>query len=159
MAKSFDTLRGDPGWRPSDFTGSVLDDEPELGQEYDRRRRPKIDVPGFPQFDHSVYPIPDADWEALGPRAREILEQLLPEFAGRFAQAALHYGDNNADNLGPAGQFADIWRKIGPLRRALWDGEELTRESAEVILFDLIGHCLLTIGMLRREVDRRGAGS
>lgn len=113
---------------------------------------------GFPQFDHSIYPIPDEDWGNLGPRALEILQELVPEFAGRFAQAALHYGDNNADNLGPAGQFADIWRKIGPLRRALWDGEDLTRESPEEILMDLVGHCLLTIGMLRRKVDRRGLG-
>lgn len=120
------------------------------------RDRPE---PTFPKFDHSIYPIPDYDWECLGPNAREILEQILPEFAGRFAQASLHYGDSNADALGSAGQFADIWRKIGPLKRALWEGKKLTREDPEVILFDLIGHCLLTIGMLRREVDRRGADS
>jgi len=110
----------------------------------------------FPEFDHSLYPIPDEDWEALGGRAKVILEQLLPEFAGRFAQKSIHYGDANPDNLGPAGQFSDIWRKIGPLRRALWEGKELTQEDPETILFDLIGHCLLTIEMIRRGVERRG---
>jgi len=93
----------------------------------------------------------------LGPNARHILDQILPEFVGRFAVASLHYGDGNADNLGPAGQFADIWRKIGPLRRALWEGQDLTREEPEEICMDLIGHCLLTIGMLRREVPNSGA--
>ena len=117
---------------------------------------PKTEVLGFPQFDHSVYPIPDADWDRLGPRALAILEELLPEFAGRFAKKSIHYGDGNPDNLGPAGQFSDIWRKVWPLKRALWEGEELGEESPEVILFDLVGRCLLTIGMLRRKVDRRG---
>lgn len=140
---NFDTMQ-DPGWRESDFTHSY---------------RPRDAAITFPKFDHSVYPIPDADWEALGSRALDILQEFVPEFAGRFAAKSLHYGDASPDGLGPAGQFSDIWRKIVPLRRALWEGKELTQESPEEILFDLIGHCFLTIGMLRREVDRRGTGS
>jgi hypothetical protein len=100
----------------------------------------------------------EEDWDKLGDQAQRIINNIIPEFSARFIKASLHYGPNNANVLGPAGQFADIWRKIGPLKRALWEGEELTRESAEEICMDLIGHLMLTIDMLRQKVDRRGTG-
>lgn len=97
-------------------------------------------------------------WDRLGEQAQRIITDLLPEFVDRFVAANLHYGPDNANVLGPAGQYADIWRKIGPLRRALWEGEELTRESPVEICMDLMGHLVLTIDMLRKGVDRRGTG-
>lgn len=100
-----------------------------------------------------IIKMADAEWNRLGPRAAVILSVVMPEFVDRFSEASLHYGDTNADVLGPAGQFADIWRKIGPLKRALWDGQDLTREPAREILFDLIGHCFLTIEMLDRGMS------
>jgi len=96
-------------------------------------------------------------WDQLGPQARRIIMEIIPAFAQRFVEKSLHYGDANANVLGPAGQFADIWRKIGPLRRALWDGEELTQEGPDEICRDLIGHAFLTIDMIQQKVDRRGS--
>jgi len=100
--------------------------------------------------------IKPEDWEQLGSQARRVIFNLIPKFAVSFVEASQHYGPDNANVLGPAGQFSDIWRKIGPLRRALWDGAELEREQPDEICFDLIGHLLLTIDMLQQGVDRRG---
>lgn len=96
--------------------------------------------------------IEHGDWEKLGSRAHTILATIIPEFVGKFVEASAHYGDTNADVLGIAGQFGDIWRKIGPLKRALWEGKQLTREQPREILMDLIGHALLTIEMLDRDM-------
>lgn len=106
----------------------------------------------------TVMGIDPEDWDSLGNQARRIIGIILPEFVRKFVEANKHYGPNNANVLGPAGQFADIWRKIGPLRRALWDGVELTREGPDEICKDLIGHLLLTIDMLQQGVNRRGTG-
>lgn len=102
--------------------------------------------------------IDTSDWESLGAQGRRIIRLIIPALVQKFVQANLHYGPNNANILGPAGQFSDIWRKVGPLKRALWDGVELTREGPIEILQDLIAHCLLTIDMLQQEVPRRGSG-
>jgi len=102
--------------------------------------------------------IPDEVWCQLGPQAQRIIAEIIPSFVDGFIEASLHYGPNNANVLGPAGQFSDIWRKIGPLRRALWEGESLHRESPEQICLDLIGHLMMTIDMLQQKVDRRGTG-
>lgn len=102
--------------------------------------------------------INSGEWERIGPQARRIIEEILPTFIAKFVAANLHYGPNNANVLGQAGQFADMWRKMGPLRRALWEGETLTREGPDDICMDLIGHCLLTIDMIQQGVDRRGTG-
>src|SRR5215471_12990486 len=83
-----------------------------------------------------------------------ILLHLIPEISRRMKASSEHYGAGNHRALGPAGQFSDIWRKIGPLKRALWEGKELPRESPREICMDLIGHCLLTVAMLDREVER-----
>ena len=100
--------------------------------------------------------ISEEDWDSLGNQAKRIIGLILPAFAQKFVDANKHYGSGNANALGPAGQFADIWRKIGPLRRALWEGEELTREMPDEICLDLIGHLLLTVDMLQQGVNRRG---
>ena len=79
-----------------------------------------------------------------------ILNKLIPELTKKIVADRVHYGDNH-ETLGLKGQFADIWRKITPLKRSLWEGRELTREQPREICMDLIGHCLLTIAMLDRE--------
>lgn len=63
------------------------------------------------------------------------------------------YG-NTAYNLGAKGQFADMNRKMGKLHHTLWDGNEPVGESIEEMLFDMIGHCLLTIDFLRSEKSK-----
>lgn len=94
------------------------------------------------------------EWGSLSGRAADamtaISQVLLPEIKEHMYEGFQHYGDNH-NELGVRGQFADIWRKIKPLKRALWDGETLTRESPRQICLDLIGHCLLTILMLDEQ--------
>jgi hypothetical protein len=104
--------------------------------------------------------VSQADWDQMGPQARRIIVDVLPLFVHRFVRKSLHYGPKNANVLGPAGQFADIWRKIEPLKRALWEGipPVAGSEPPEEICNDLIGHLFLTIDMLAEEVDRRGTG-
>lgn len=92
-------------------------------------------------------------WESIGPRAQYRIAILLGEMADKIAEDSRHYGDDNDKALGLRGQFSDIWRKIGPLRRALWEDETLVRETPRAILMDLIGHCLLTIQMIDEEAD------
>jgi len=50
--------------------------------------------------------------------------------------------------LGVKGQFADIWRKIGKLKKALWDDEPLEGEQPLEIIDDLISHLFLTRDLL-----------
>ncbi len=89
---------------------------------------------------------------------RQILWEHLPEFLDLFIRKNSEYGEN-AQVLGPAGQFADMWRKMGKLKTALWDGQEekLVSEGVDEILRDLIGHCFLTLQqrspMEKGEVD------
>lgn len=87
-------------------------------------------------------------------QARRIMEQHLPKWRELFLQRNADYGDN-ADYLGAAGQFADIWRKIRKLKKGMWDGEPLTGEQIDEILLDLIGHCFLSLDMLEND-NRKG---
>ena len=128
---------------PQGFIAEILPETPSVATEYEI-----ADALG----------VLGKDWDQLGPQARRIITELIPAFVGKFVQANLHYGPNNANVLGPAGQFADIWRKIGPLKRALWEGAELSREQPVEICSDLIGHLLLTMDMLQEGLDRRGSG-
>lgn len=80
-----------------------------------------------------------------------IRENLIPEVLQHMRQGEAHYGSDNHQELGLPGQYADMWRKIKPLKRALWDGDTKgMKESPREICFDLIGHCLLTIAMIDR---------
>lgn len=77
---------------------------------------------------------------------------LLPEVAAHMRKGEDHYGANNHNELGLPGQYADIWRKIKPLKRALWDDDSTgMKEGPREICLDLIGHCLLTIAMIDRQ--------
>lgn len=58
--------------------------------------------------------------------------------------------------LGVKGQFADIWRKVGKLKKALWDDETLEGEQPLEIIDDLISHLFLTRDLLLQlESERR----
>lgn len=74
-----------------------------------------------------------------------------------FAEKSSDYGESDgvpaALFLGAKGQFADINRKFWKLKRSLWDGQLLVGEQPEEILMDLVGHCWLTIAVLRKESD------
>lgn len=74
----------------------------------------------------------------------EIQPSRLGEWAALFVKKQADYGDG-ADDLGEAGQYAELHRKITKLRRALWEGMELQNEPVREVLMDLIGHCFLSM--------------
>lgn len=53
--------------------------------------------------------------------------------------------------LGIKGQWADIWRKVWKLHKALWDDEQLTGEQPREIILDLISHLFLTIDLMEKQ--------
>lgn len=88
--------------------------------------------------------------------ARQICEELLPRWVSQFLEKNAGYGDM-ADELGPAAQFVDIHRKVGKLKRALWDQKDIGHEDAEEVAQDLIGHCFLLLRQLRPRYAVREA--
>jgi hypothetical protein len=81
-----------------------------------------------------------------------IHDVLIPELEEKLEGDAEQYGDTYKE-LGLRGQYADIHRKVGPLKRALWDGISLPKEGPREICLDLIGHCLLTIALIDLEEE------
>lgn len=86
-------------------------------------------------------------------QVQELIEQDLPRFLELFISRSREYGDDNKFVLGSRGQFADMWRKFGKLKTGIWEGNEtqLTSESVDEILMDLLGHCFLTLQCRRKE--------
>lgn len=88
----------------------------------------------------------------------DILADHLPDMLDLFIKKNAEYGSGEQSSgtyLGARGQFADIWRKIGKLKIGLWDGNEaqLTTESVDEILRDMIGHCFLALQL--RALERK----
>lgn len=77
---------------------------------------------------------------------------ITDEALTRFSVGYHEYGPGAADDLGLAGQWGDLHRKVNKLRRALWEGDEgyLSREGVDDILYDILGHTLLALDMRRR---------
>jgi hypothetical protein len=96
------------------------------------------EAPEFPEF----YGLPE--------RFSEVVGSALEAFAEGYRE----YGPGAADELGLAGQWGDLHRKVGKLKRSLWQGNQnLTREDESAILNDIVGHCLLALDMLRRGFE------
>jgi hypothetical protein len=87
--------------------------------------------------------------------AAYICADLVPEWEKLFVEKNSGYGEGHRD-LGIKAQYVDIHRKVSKLRRAFWDGEELTGEQPREVLLDLIGHCFLAISLL--DEDGKGDG-
>ncbi|QPL15068.1 hypothetical protein SEA_HAUNTER_54 [Microbacterium phage Haunter] len=94
----------------------------------------------------------------------DILAEHLPDMLDLFIKKNAEYGSGEQSSgtyLGARGQFADIWRKIGKLKIGLWDGNEaqLTTESVDEILRDMIGHCFLALQLraLERKIKAEAA--
>lgn len=95
--------------------------------------------------------------------AQRITVRLVQEWIEQFLEKNKDYtseplpgfseGFENADVLGIAGQFAEIWRKIWKLKKAMWDDQELIGEQPREVLMDMIGHCFLAIDMIDRAAD------
>jgi len=84
-------------------------------------------------------------------------DNILGEWHELFMKKHKGYGPSAADELGLAGQWADLSRKIRHLGAWAWDGGPPPAvESPREILMDLIGHAFLAIDMIDRDVPRLG---
>ena len=88
--------------------------------------------------------------------ARIILKYILPPALNLFLAKNKDYdipGINIAQELGTRGQWADMYRKIAKLKQSMWEknGEGLEFETAEQVLYDLLGHVLLALKFLAEE--------
>lgn len=97
---------------------------------------------GYPEFRKAMKGVYPSE------TARQIIEELVPQWAAHFLAGNKGYGDQ-ADKLGPAAQFVDIHRKVGKLQRAVWEDKDIGKESVEEVTLDLIGHCFLLLRTLR----------
>jgi hypothetical protein len=89
-------------------------------------------------------------------QAARILTEILPGAISLFLAKNKDYaidGIDIAETLGVRGQWSDMYRKIAKLKQSMWDqnGEGLQFETAEEVVQDLIGHCLLTLLFLKDE--------
>lgn len=77
-------------------------------------------------------------------------DEILPELLDKFLVASRDYGEAFRE-LGERGQYSDMHRKMAKLKRAIWEGEPLERETPEQIVGDLFGHVLILSYLLRRK--------
>lgn len=109
-----------------------------------------IDANSATQEGYDPFGLPENyDTEA----ACVIFQEIMPRWIEEFLAKNSRYGET-ANLLGSKGQFADMWRKVGPLKRMLWDEEELIGESVEEVVRDLIGHCFLTLYYRQKEYEQ-----
>ena len=93
---------------------------------------------------------PDRMWPSEA--ARNIMMFILPGWQRLFLEKNAGYGDM-ADDLGAKAQLVDIHRKVGKLKRALWDGKEIGEENVREVTMDLIGHCFLLLHTLESDEE------
>jgi hypothetical protein len=93
-----------------------------------------------------------------------MVNKILPEAVTRFREKSSDYGEVFRE-LGLAGQYSDMHRKMHKLKKWMWDGEELKGEQVDEILQDLFGNILISLYLYHEEVLRgtqasqRAAGS
>lgn len=97
--------------------------------------------------------VPNA--RGMSEQAERIMADLLGPWVRKFLEKNADYtsedGFNTADLLAERGQFAELWRKMGKLKVALWDGQPMNFEGEVEILEDMIGHCFLAIDYIRNN--------
>lgn len=95
-----------------------------------------------------------------------IRDDWVPLWLNGFERKSRDYNTGVNENhkaLGTKGQFADVWRKIGKLKKALWDDVPLEGEQPLEIIDDLISHLFLTRDLIlqqetiNREVHTRAS--
>lgn len=82
--------------------------------------------------------------------ANRIVKVHVQEALDHFLARNAEYGDDNDFNLGLAGQYVDISRKVQKLKRRWWKHEPARdgEESDRVIVMELIGHLLMSMEYL-----------
>lgn len=76
-----------------------------------------------------------------------MVNQILPKAVSRFQKKSADYGDVFKE-LGMAGQYSDMHRKMYKLRKYMWEGERLKGEGPKEILEDLLGNILISIYLI-----------
>jgi hypothetical protein len=89
------------------------------------------------------------------PAFRRCTTDVLTRVVDEFARHAVDYEDA-AEELGIKAQFVDINRKIGKLKRWMWQGKPLHGEQPDEVIMDLIAHLLLTLDMMNRDPGLQG---
>lgn len=69
---------------------------------------------------------------------------ILPSIITRFKNKSTDYGEVFRE-LGLAGQYSDMHRKMFKLKKAMWEGQPLAGEQPEEILSDLFGNILISL--------------
>jgi hypothetical protein len=89
---------------------------------------------------------------ALTSQGERVARWLL-EAIQLFVQKNSEYGEPTGDDLGAAGQYADMHRKWKKLKRVLWDNQPdaVVGENIEQVLMDFVGHLGLTADFLHKE--------
>lgn len=83
--------------------------------------------------------------------ARNIVENLIPEFLEHFLPKNADYGDQHRSGLGPRGEFVGLHRKMAKLEKAVWEGKQMNHEGPQEMLRDLIGTALLMLDLYSLE--------
>lgn len=109
---------------------------------------------------NSDLPLADAEhsgrfWSGIHystPEAKRIGRSLAPEWMEQFLTKNSGYG-TGASDLGPTGEFVEVWRKAKKLKRGLWEGQPIGNEGIREVAMDMIGHLFLLIDHLDRIDD------
>jgi hypothetical protein len=92
-------------------------------------------------------------------QAIRIVTEILPKVLELYLSKSRDYGGNVMEDapgggLGPKACFPDMWRKMGKLRRAIWDEQPMVGEQPDEILSDLIGHVLIILDERNSSLNR-----
>ena len=82
------------------------------------------------------------------------IQLLDEEWFEQFTRRFMEYGEGAADELGLAGQWGDLHRKVAKLKTELWKGIAVDdqHEEAREVLLDIIGHAFLAVDMIDRGI-------
>lgn len=85
-------------------------------------------------------------------QALRVIQGVLPGVLELYLGKSRDYGGSLGDmiGLGTKAAFVDIWRKVGKLKRAMWDGQKMVGEQVDEILADLVGHVLIILDGMKR---------
>jgi hypothetical protein len=86
-----------------------------------------------------------------------MVNTILPTSIQRFRNKSSDYGDVFKE-LGLAGQYSDMHRKMHKLKKVMWEGRSLKGEQAEEILHDLLGNILISLWLLANDEETKDSG-
>ena len=87
-----------------------------------------------------------------------MVNKILPQLVKRFREKSSDYGDVFKE-LGIAGQYSDMHRKMYKLKRVMWYSGSLQGEQADEILADLFGNILISLYLLNESEENQRAAS